>query len=312
LGRSVYFVNDCIGENARTVCEQLQPGDVVLLENTRFYQEEEKGNSEFAKKLSELADCYVNDAFGAAHRAHASTTTVAQFFSEKYAGLLLAAEVENAERVLNTAENPYVAIVGGAKVSDKILIIERLLEKVNTLIIGGGMTYTFLKSQGLEIGKSLCEEEKLDKATELIEKAKKLGVNLVLPVDSVTAEGFSADSSAIVFDNSDLPADRMGLDIGPKSIKNIESALAGAKTILWNGPMGVFEFPAFSSGTFSVARFIAVATQNGAYSLIGGGDSASAVEKAGVADSMSYISTGGGALLEYLEGKILPGVAALD
>jgi phosphoglycerate kinase len=312
LNRSVLFVQDCIGEAAEAVCSQLAPGDVVLLENTRFHAEEEKGDRAFAEQLARLGDVYVNDAFGTAHRAHASTTIVADFFAEKYAGLLLASEVDNAEKVLHQAEHPYVAIIGGAKVSDKILIIERLLDRVDTLLIGGGMAYTFLKAQGYEIGTSLCETDRLETALALLEKAKAKGVRLMLPVDSVVADRFAADATPSIHSNTTLPADQMGLDIGPESLRLFSQALEGSKTILWNGPVGVFEFEAFSHGTLGLAQAIAEATTAGAYSLIGGGDSAAAVEQAGLANQMSYISTGGGALLEYLEGKTLPGIAALD
>jgi phosphoglycerate kinase len=311
LNRPVLFVQDCVGEAAEAVCSQLAPGDVVLLENTRFHPEEEKGDRAFAERLARLGDVYVNDAFGTAHRAHASTTIVADFFTKKYAGFLLASEVENAEKVLHHAEHPYVAIVGGAKVSDKILIIERLLDRVDTLLIGGGMAYTFLKAQGYEIGTSLCESDRLETALALLEKAQSKEVKLLLPIDSVVADRFAADATPSTHLNTALPANQMGLDIGPQSLKLFSEALHGSRTILWNGPVGVFEFEAFSNGTLRLAKAIADATAAGAYSLIGGGDSAAAVEQAGLADQMSYISTGGGALLEYLEGKVLPGVAAL-
>jgi len=312
LGRSVIFVSDCLGDDAQYVCSHLQPGDVVLLENVRFHNDTGKDNAPVAERLSTLGQVYVNDAFGTAHRAHASTATIANYFKEKYAGLLMAAEVENAERVLNNIRRPYLAIVGGAKVSDKINVIENLLDRVDTLLIGGGMTYTFLKAQGLNIGKSLCEDDKLDLAKSLIEKAAAKGVKLLLPVDSVVADDFKADANTQVVGNDQIPDGWMGLDIGPRSIANAQAAIAEAQTILWNGPMGVFEMDAFNKGTFAVADAVAKATQAGAYSLVGGGDSAAAVEQAGLQDQISYVSTGGGALLEYLEGKVLPGIKALQ
>ena len=311
LKKSVLFVNDCIGNQAVETCKNLVAGDVVLLENLRFYKEEEKGNVEFAQKLANLAQVYVNDAFGTAHRAHASTSIIAQFMPEKYAGFLMVAEVENAKKVLDHVEKPYVAIVGGAKVSDKILIIEQLLNKVDEIIIGGGMAYTFLKAQGKEIGKSLCELDKLDLANEILAKAKEKGVTILLPIDSVVASEFNNNSPASIVSNDQIPTDKMGLDIGPKSVEAANLLISKAKTILWNGPMGVFEMSNFSNGTFSIAKAIADATSKGTYSLIGGGDSASAIDKAGLEDKVSYVSTGGGALLEYLEGKVLPGIEAL-
>jgi len=312
LNRNVIFVKDCVGADATDICSNLQAGDVVLLENLRFYPEEEKGDIEFAKKLASLAHVYVNDAFGTAHRAHASTAVIAQFFTEKYAGFLMEAEVANGNKVLNEAEKPYVAIVGGAKVSDKILIIENLLDRVTHLIIGGGMAYTFLKAQGYEIGKSLCEDDKLEKAKEILKLGREKGVTIMLPIDSVVADAFSNEANFKVVDNDQIPADMMGLDIGPRSSRAFSAVLSTAKTILWNGPMGVFEMENFAKGTFTIANAVAEATKNGAYSLIGGGDSAAAIEQANLADQVSYVSTGGGALLEHLEGKILPGIAALS
>lgn len=312
LGCAVQFAPDCMGADAATMCQNLKPGEVLLLENLRFYPQEEKGDETFAHTLASYADVYVNDAFGTAHRAHASTAIIAGFIQEKYAGFLMQKELDNADRVLRNAGKPFVAIMGGAKVSDKILIIEQLLDKVNTLIIGGGMTYTFMKAMGKPIGSSLCENDKLELAGSLIEKARQKGVQLILPTDSIIADRFAADSSTQTVSNDAIPEGWMGLDIGPESVKAAVRAIEGSKTILWNGPMGVFEMEAFSGGTFAVARAIAAATQAGAFSLIGGGDSAAAIAKAGLSDAVSYVSTGGGALLEYMEGKVLPGVAALD
>jgi len=311
LGRPVQFVADCMGEEAEQACKALQPGEVLLLENLRFYPEEEKGDKAFAEKLASYADVYVNDAFGTAHRAHASTAVIAQFVKEKYAGFLLKKELDNAHKVLQNAERPFVAIMGGAKVSDKIVLIENLLDRVDAIIIGGGMTYTFLKALGNPIGKSLCEEDKLDLAKEILTKADKKGVKILLPVDSIIADQFAAEANTQIVDNAHIPAEWMGLDIGPKSLEAASQLILSAKTILWNGPMGVFEMPAFSKGTFGIAQAVVDATSKGAFSLIGGGDSAAAISKAGLTDQVSYVSTGGGALLEYMEGKVLPGVAAL-
>lgn len=312
LSKPVQFAGDCMGEETAAACKNLKVGEVLLLENLRFYKQEEKGDETFARTLASYADVYVNDAFGTAHRAHASTAIIAAFMQEKYAGFLMQRELENADKVLKEAHKPFVAIMGGAKVSDKILIIEQLLDAVNTLIIGGGMTYTFLKAQGKNIGNSLCEEDKLDLAKTLIEKAKTKGVKLILPTDSVLADKFAADANTKTVSNDEITEGWMGLDIGPDSVKRAEAEILNAKTILWNGPMGVFEMDAFSKGTFAVAHAVAQATQNGAFSLIGGGDSAAAIAKAGLLDQVSYVSTGGGALLEYMEGKTLPGVAALN
>jgi phosphoglycerate kinase len=312
LGTTVQFANDCIGEEAAQKAANLKPGEVLLLENLRFYKEEEKGDPAFAEKLAALGDVYVNDAFGTAHRAHASTTVVAQFVQEKCAGLVMAAELSNAKRVLETAEAPFTAIMGGAKISDKILIIERLLEQVNHLIIGGGMAYTFFKALGGNIGNSLVEEDKLDLAKELIQKAKARNVELHLPVDSVIADKFDAEANTDIARNNAIPDGWMGLDIGPEAQVVFGNVIRESKTILWNGPMGVFEMDKFASGTRKVAEAVVEATQKGAFSLIGGGDSAAAVSKFGFNDDVSYVSTGGGALLEYFEGKVLPGVKALD
>lgn len=313
LGIEVQFADDCIGEDAVKKASALQPGQVLLLENLRFYKEEEKGDAGFAEKLSKLGDVYVNDAFGTAHRAHASTAIIAQYFpSAKYSGYLMAAEVGNAEKVLNNPVRPFTAIMGGAKVSDKIQLIEALLDKVDNLLIGGGMAYTFIKARGGEIGKSLVEMDKLDLANELVKKAKEKGVNLVIPTDAQIADAFSNDANVYDGSNDQIPADLQGLDIGKDSAANFASIIQDSKTILWNGPMGVFEFDTFAKGTKAVADAVVEATKNGAFSLIGGGDSAAAVSKFGMTEDVSYVSTGGGALLEYMEGKILPGVKALE
>ncbi|MDF2478997.1 MAG: phosphoglycerate kinase [Sphingobacterium sp.] len=313
LGTDVQFANDCIGKEAVEKAAALQTGQVLLLENLRFYKEEEKGDVEFAEKLSKLGDVYVNDAFGTAHRAHASTAIIAQFFpSAKYSGYLMAAEVGNAEKVLNNPVRPFTAIMGGAKVSDKIQLIEALLDKVDNLLIGGGMAYTFIKARGGEIGRSLVEIDKLDLANELVKKAKEKGVNLVIPTDAQIADAFSNDANVYDGPNDQIPADLQGLDIGQESAVNFASIIKESKTVLWNGPMGVFEFDTFAKGTKAVADAVVEATQSGAFSLIGGGDSAAAVSKFGMTEDVSYVSTGGGALLEYMEGKALPGVKALE
>lgn len=311
-GVDVQFADDCIGQQATEKAAALQPGQILLLENLRFYKEEEKGDVAFAQKLASLGDVWVNDAFGTAHRAHASTSVMGQFLKDRVAGLVMQAELDNARKVLDDIQRPYTAIMGGAKISDKILIIERLLDKVDHLIIGGGMSYTFAKAMGGQIGKSLVEEDRLELAKSLIEKAKAKGVNLLLPQDSKIANGFSNDAEADFASNDNIPADYMGLDIGPAAIKAFTSAINGSKTILWNGPMGVFEFSNFAHGTIAVAEAVVAATEAGGYSLIGGGDSAAAVNQLGFGDRVSYVSTGGGALLEYMEGKTLPGVAALE
>ncbi|MBM3176623.1 MAG: phosphoglycerate kinase [Bacteroidetes bacterium] len=312
LGSKVLFGGDCIGEEAYRLSSALKPGEVLLLENLRFYKQEEKGDEDFAKKLARHGDIYVNDAFGTAHRAHASTTIVAKFFEVKCAGYVLAAEVGNADKVMKSAEKPFTAIMGGAKISDKILIIEQLLNRVDHLIIGGGMAYTFFKAMGGTIGNSLVEADKLELASSLIQKAKDLGVQLHLPVDSVVADKFDVAANTSISDNMHIQDGWMGLDIGPKAATTFASVIENSKTILWNGPMGVFEMEPFSAGTKKTAEAVARATKNGAFSLIGGGDSAAAVAKFGLADQVSYVSTGGGALLEYFEGKELPGVKALD
>jgi phosphoglycerate kinase len=313
LGQQVEFADDCIGQQAVEKAKDLAKGQVLLLENLRFYKEEEKGDVEFAKKLAALGDVYVNDAFGTAHRAHASTSIIAQFFPEaKCFGYLMAAELANAEKVLNDAAKPFTAIMGGAKVSDKIELIERLMDKVDNLIIGGGMAYTFAKAQGGHIGKSLVEEDKLDLANSLIAKAKAKGVNLLLPADSIIADNFSNDANTDTANNDNIKDGWMGLDIGPASIKAFSKVVEGSKTILWNGPMGVFEMEKFEQGTRAIAEAVVKATENGAFSLIGGGDSAAAVAKFNFTNDVSYVSTGGGALLEYMEGKELPGVKAIN
>lgn len=312
VGQQVQFVSDCIGPQVEHAVAALRSGQVLLIENLRFHPEEEKGDKAFAAELAGLGDIYVNDAFGAAHRAHASTSVIAQFFpGAKCVGYLMAAELQNAEKVINHAARPFTAIMGGAKVSDKIELIERLLEKVDHLIIGGGMAYTFAKAQGGHIGKSLVEEDKLDLARHLIEKAKAKGVNLALPVDSVIADRFSNDADIEFASNDHIRADWMGLDIGPKSIEQFKIIIEESKTILWNGPMGVFELSKFEIGTRAIADAVVEATAHGAFSLIGGGDSAAAVAKFNLTDQVSYVSTGGGALLEYMEGKELPGVKAI-
>jgi phosphoglycerate kinase len=308
----VKFANDCIGQEAKDLAANLKPGQILLLENLRFYKEEEKGDAEFAKKLSQLGDVYVNDAFGTAHRAHASTAVIAQFFNDKVCGYVMQAELDNAKKVLETAERPYTAIMGGSKVSDKILIIETLLDKVDTLIIAGGMAYTFFKALGGSVGTSLLQEDQIPTALKVLDIAKQKGVKLLLPVDNIIATEFSNDSERKVNTGINIPDGWMGLDIGPESIKLFSQEIENSKTVLWNGPTGVFEFENFAKGTFSVAESVVNATKKGAFSLIGGGDSASAINNLGFGDDVSYVSTGGGALLEYMEGKTLPGVAALQ
>ncbi|WP_019948685.1 phosphoglycerate kinase [Hymenobacter aerophilus] len=312
-GQPVQFADDAL--QAEEKAQALQPGQVLLVENVRFYKEEEKGDADFAANLARLGDVYVNDAFGTAHRRHASTAVMAESFApaDRVGGYLLLSELDNAKKVLEQAERPFTAIMGGAKISDKILIIEKLLDKVDNLLIGGGMAYTFAKAQGGQIGSSLLEEDKMPLALELIEKAKAKGVNLLLPTDSLIADKFANDAETKVAPNDQIPDGWLGLDLGPDSIKAFTEVIRNSKTILWNGPMGVFELPTFAKGTTAVAQAIADATrESGAFSLIGGGDSAAAVNQLGFADQVSYISTGGGALLEYMEGKELPGVAALE
>ena len=313
FGRTVKFADDCIGQSATEQAASLQPGEILLLENLRFYKEEEKGDVAFAEKLSKLGDVWVNDAFGTAHRAHASTAVIGQFFEDRICGYVMQAELDNAKKVLDAPERPFTAIMGGAKISDKILIIEKLLDKVDNLIIGGGMTYTFTKAMGGQIGKSLLEADKQELALDLIEKAKAKGVNIIMPLDNLCADAFSNDANRAVVATGQIPDGWQGLDIGPETIKLFADVVMQSKTILWNGPMGVFEFENFAHGTNAIAEAVVRATEeNGAFSLIGGGDSASAVNQAGYGDRVSYVSTGGGALLEYMEGKTLPGVAALE
>lgn len=312
LNRPVQFANDCIGKEAIEKATNLKSGEVLLLENVRFYKEETKGDMAFAEKLAKLGNCYVNDAFGTAHRAHASTTQIASFFpTNKMVGFLMKAEIESAKKVMENTSRPFTAIVGGAKVSDKVLIVENLLNVADHIIIGGGMAYTFFKANGGEIGNSLCEEDRLETCREILEKAKEKGVQIHLPIDSVIADKFAEDAATKNCNSDSIPSGWMGLDIGENSISSFKTVLLHSKTILWNGPMGVFEMSPFSKGTKSVAEAVAEATKNGAYSLIGGGDSAAAVQKFGFADQVSYVSTGGGALLEYFEGKELPGIAAI-
>lgn len=313
LNSPVKFADDCIGDSADRLSADLKAGDVLLLENLRFYKEEEKGNEEFAQKLAALGTFYVNDAFGTAHRAHASTAVIAKFFpGKKCFGYVMAGELENAERVLNHPAKPFTAIMGGAKVSDKILIIDQLMDKVDNLIIGGGMAFTFVKAMGGKIGSSLCEDDKLDLALQILEKAKAKGVKIILPEDAVLADKFDANAQVGYSDINTIPEGWMGLDIGEKSAKAFAAVISNSKTILWNGPAGVFEFDKFAAGTKAVAESIVRATANGAFSLIGGGDSAAAINKFHLGEKVSYVSTGGGALLEYIEGKILPGVAAIN
>jgi phosphoglycerate kinase len=313
IGTDVQFANDCIGEEAYQKAKALQPGQVLLLENLRFYKEEEKGDEAFAEKLSKLGDVYVNDAFGTAHRAHASTAVIAKFFSKenKMFGLLMESEVSSAEKVLHSAEKPFCAIIGGAKVSDKILIIENLLERATDIIIGGGMAYTFFKAMGGQVGKSLVEEDRLGTAKELLKKAEAKGVNIHLPSDSIIADKFAEDAEVSSALSNTVPDGWMGLDIGQMACEMFTKVIHNSKTILWNGPMGVFEMQKFQHGTKCVAQAIAEATSNGAFSLIGGGDSVSAINQFDFADKVSYVSTGGGAMLEYFEGKELPGIAAI-
>ena len=313
LAKPVQFVNDCIGEVAVNAAANLKSGEILLVENLRFHPEEEKGDEQFAQELAKLGDVYVNDAFGTAHRAHASTTIIAKYYetANKMFGFLMAAEVAAGTKVLHHHEKPFTAIIGGAKVSDKIMILERLLEKADNIIIGGGMAYTFFKAMGGNIGSSLCEADRLDTAKELLEKAKAKGVNILLPEDSILADKFDNAAQIQSGSSNNIPDGWMGLDIGEKAIQKFTEVIAASKTILWNGPMGVFEMENFSKGTIAIANAIAASTKNGAYSLVGGGDSVAAVNKFHLADEVSYVSTGGGAMLEFFEGKTLPGVAAI-
>ncbi|MBX0332563.1 phosphoglycerate kinase [Pontibacter sp. HSC-14F20] len=310
---TVKFATDCIGPEAAQLAKDLQPGEILLLENLRFHKAEEKGDSEFARELSTLGDVYVNDAFGTAHREHASTAVIARYFpNDKVMGYVMHAELDNARRVMDNAERPYTAIMGGAKISDKILIIEKLMDRVDNLLIGGGMSYTFVKADGGQIGSSLVEEDKVELAGRLIAMAREKGVNLMIPVDSIIADEFSNDANVDTSLSHHIKPLWMGLDIGPNAREMYADVIRNSKTILWNGPMGVFEMSNFSVGTEAVAEAVVDATRRGAYSLIGGGDSAAAVNQLGYADRVSYVSTGGGALLEYMEGKTLPGVAAIE
>jgi phosphoglycerate kinase len=312
VGKEVLFANDCIGSEAQQKSAALKPREILLLENVRFYPEETAGDINFAKDLASLGDCFVNDAFGAAHRAHASTTQITSFFpNDKMMGFLMTAEIESAEKIIKKTERPFTAIVGGAKVSDKVLIVENLLKIADHIIIGGGMAYTFFKALGGEIGDSLCENERLGTCKEIVERAEKMGVKIHLPIDSKIANKFASDAQTRNQKSAAIPEGWMGLDIGTETIKSFTKVLMNSKTILWNGPMGVFEMDAFAHGTKSIAEAVAEATKNGAYSLIGGGDSAAAVQKFGFASQVSYVSTGGGALLEYFEGKVLPGISAI-
>jgi phosphoglycerate kinase len=312
LGKEVKLAPDCIGEEVKAMVNQMQNGDVLILENVRFHPEEEKNDPEFAKQLAELGDVYINDAFGSAHRAHASTEGITKFIKINAAGYLMQKELEYLGTAVTNPKRPYTAILGGAKISGKIDVINNLLDKVDTLIIGGGMAFTYFKAQGKEIGKSLLEEEKIELAKEVLEKVKTSGVKFLLPVDVVVASEFKDDSPASIVNVDSIPSDKMGLDIGPETIKLFREEILKSKTVVWNGPMGVFEFDNFAKGTFAIAEALAEATSNGSITVIGGGDSAAAIAKAGLKDKVSHVSTGGGASLEFLEGKILPGVAALN
>jgi len=312
LGVEVKFAGDCVGDEATEKANALQPGEILLLENLRFHEEEKKGDEDFAKQLSELGDIYVNDAFGTAHRAHASTTIIAQFFPEaKCFGHLLAMEIESIKKVLEDGEKPVLAVLGGAKVSSKITVIENILDKVDHLIIGGGMTFTFIKAKGGSIGDSICEDDKMELALDILKQAESKGVKIHLPVDVIAADSFSNEASTQVVDVKHIPDGWQGLDAGPKSLEHFDEVVNNSKTILWNGPLGVFEMETFSKGTIALGDSIANSTQNGAFSLVGGGDSVAAVKQFGFDSKVSYVSTGGGAMLESLEGKTLPGIAAI-
>ena len=312
LGVPVIFASDCRGEIAQNAAANLKPGQVLLLENLRFYPEEEAGDVTFAKELASLGDIYVNDAFGTAHRAHASTTIIAQFFpNNKCFGLLMAKEIESLNRVLKNSVKPVTAVLGGSKVSSKITVIENILDKVDHMILGGGMTFTFVKALGGKIGNSICEDDKLELAIEILQKAKEKGVQIHIPVDVVAADSFANDAKTQIVDVREIPDGWQGLDAGPKSLENFKKVIMESKTILWNGPLGVFEMPNFANGTITLGEYIAESTLNGAFSLVGGGDSVAAVKQFGLEDKMSYVSTGGGAMLEMLEGKILPGIQAI-
>ena len=313
LNKEIQFCGDSIGEEAQKMSSELKPGQVLLIENLRFYKHETSGNLYFAEELSKLGDFYVNDAFGTAHRAHASTTMVANFFTGKKSfGNLLENEINSLEKVLSAPKKPFTAIIGGAKVSGKINVIENLLDKVTDIIIGGGMSYTFIKAQGGKIGSSLVEDNQISTAKDILKKAEKLGVNLHIPTDTVIADSFSNDANTDECDIFEIPDGWMGLDIGTKSIKQFKEVISRSSTILWNGPMGVFEMESFEKGTKAIAYSVVEATKNGAYSLVGGGDSVAAINRYNLGDEVSYVSTGGGAMLEYLEGKELPGVIAIN
>ncbi|MNX29835.1 Phosphoglycerate kinase [compost metagenome] len=312
LGVQVKFAENCVGEPAQTAAKDLKPGEVLLLENLRFHAEEEAGDVAFAKELASLGDIYVNDAFGTAHRAHASTTIIAQFFpNDKCFGTLLAKEIDSLNKVLKNSEKPVTAVLGGSKVSSKITVIENILDKVDHMIIGGGMTFTFIKAQGGKVGESICEDDKLDLALEILRLAKEKNVQVHIPVDVIAADDFSNNANTQIVDVTAIPDGWQGLDAGPKSLENFKKVILESKTILWNGPLGVFEMETFSKGTIALGDYIAEATENGAFSLVGGGDSVAAVKQFGFEDKMSYVSTGGGAMLEMLEGRTLPGIAAI-
>ncbi|MFV8341539.1 phosphoglycerate kinase [Flavobacterium sp. XS2P39] len=312
LGVPVQFASDCVGAEAKSASDKLKAGEVLLLENLRFHSEEEAGDVAFAKELASLGDIYVNDAFGTAHRAHASTTIIAQFFpTEKCFGLLLAKEIESLNKVLKNSEKPVTAVLGGSKVSSKITVIENILDKVDHMIIGGGMTFTFVKALGGKIGNSICEDDKQELALEILRLAKEKGVQIHIPVDVIAADDFSNTAATQIVDVKEIPDGWQGLDAGPKSLENFKKVIMDSKTILWNGPLGVFEMESFANGTIALGNFIAESTANGAFSLVGGGDSVAAVKQFGLEDKMSYVSTGGGAMLEMLEGRVLPGIAAI-
>ncbi|SHF71580.1 phosphoglycerate kinase [Salegentibacter echinorum] len=312
IGVEPKFVNDCVGEEARKAADELQPGEILLLENLRFHKEEKAGDEAFAKELSQMGDIYVNDAFGTAHRAHASTTIVAKYFENKCFGFLLEKEIKNLDKVLNSKEKPVTAVLGGAKVSSKITVIENILDKIDHLIIGGGMAYTFILARGGKIGDSLVEKDKQELALDILKQAKEKNVEVHLPVDSIIADSFSEEAKTQTSKIDQIPDDWMGLDAGPDSIKNFDEVIQKSKIILWNGPLGVFEMDTFSKGTIALGNSIAEATKNGAFSLVGGGDSVAAVKKFGFENKVSYVSTGGGAMLEMLEGKSLPGIQAIE
>ncbi len=311
LGKEVKFAKDCIGDEVKKLVDSLNEGDVLLLENLRFYAEEEKNDENFARQLAALGDLYINDAFGSAHRAHASTEGVTKFFKQNAAGYLMQKELEYLSKAVGNPERPYTAILGGAKISGKIDVIQNLMNKVDNLLIGGGMAFTFFKVMGLEIGKSLLEEDRIEMAKQILDETESKNINLILPVDVIIADSFSNDAKSEVVDINSIKSDWQGLDIGPKTIDLFKSYIEKSKTVVWNGPMGVFEYDNFAKGTFEIAKILAEVTQKGVVTIVGGGDSAAAIAKAGLEDKVSHVSTGGGASLEFLEGKVLPGVAAL-